>query len=200
MYDRRHMRARGVAIIVFTLLLAGCGSGSKSSSTASTPSASTSTAITGGGRVTGRDGGFTTVLPTGFTDVTSRANTSTVNIQLAATAPRANGFSTNINVIRSQVQPGTQVSSLTDREITVLKRQLPSARSFSAIRSTTVAGQPGRELDYLAAPLKHVLLHINQVFVINNNFAYTITFTALPAAYSSKRGALSQLLSAWHWM
>jgi len=200
LYDRGQMRARGAAtVITAALLLAGCGSSKSSSSTSSSSSSNSARTATAGQRVSGRDGGFTTILPTGFTDATQRANTGTVNIQFAASAAPANGFATNINVIRSQVRAGTDISQLTDRELAVLRKQLPSAHQFSRTTSTTVAGQPARELDYIAAPLRRVQLHIRQVFVVNNSFAYTITYTALPSTYSSQLSALDQVLSAWRW-
>lgn len=194
------MRGRGAATIVAgALALAGCGGSSKSSSHSSS-TASTSSTPAASHRVSGRDGGFSTVIPTGFTDSTSTAtaNNPSSNIQLAVTSPPANGFATNLNVIRSP-SPDTDVSTLTDEELAQVRKGVPSAHGFSKVSSTTVAGQQARVLDYLAAPVNKVLLHIRQVIVIDNSYAYTITYSALPSAYSSELGALNQMVGSWQW-
>src|SRR5690242_4049473 len=85
-----------VCAVTVGLAVAGCGGSSKSGST-TTASSATGAAS---GTVSGRDGGFTTVIPTGFVNGLAALSGGPITLQYAALAPRVDGFRPNINVVR----------------------------------------------------------------------------------------------------
>jgi hypothetical protein len=97
--------------LALTPAVAGCGGSSSSTSTTAAPA----------GSVAGRDGGFTTVIPTGFVNGLAALLGGPITLQYAALAPKTDGLRANINVA-------------------------PQARGFSAIDKLTLDGAaaPGR--------------------------------------------------------
>ena len=87
-----------------------------------------------------------------------------------------------------------------DTEIAGIKRAEPQAHDFSQIQSLTVDGQPAKAIDYLSLPDKHRLLHQYQVFVAKSGMIYTITYSALPSAYSDNLASVKQVTDGWHWL
>jgi hypothetical protein len=189
-------RALGIGVVL-AVLLAGCG-GSSHSSGSSSGSISTAT-TTAGETVTSTDKSFVTVTPQGFTDQTSSSQASALKVLYLAIGPRANGFSTNINVVREPSHGLTDVSTIANAELATIKRLERQAHSFSELQSLTVGGEQARSVDYLNTPAGTRELHQRQVFVQHGGSIYTITYTALPAAYAASSGAMDQLLNRWTW-
>ena len=144
-------------------------------------------------------GAFTTVVPSGFRDETKGLSGAALNIQFAIIGPRADGFSTNINVIRERYH-GTDVAALASTELASIKHLYPKAHTFSAIAVTSVDRETARAFSYTNAPLNGKVLHQRQVFVIHAGWAYSITYSALPgAAYAASLPALEQVIAGWRW-
>jgi hypothetical protein len=189
------MRALGLAIVV-AVLVAGCGGSSHSG----TSSGSTSTsATTAGQTVTSTDKSFTTVTPHSFSDATSSSQASALKVLYLAIGPRANGFATNINVVREPNHGLTDASTVANAELASIKRLEAQAHGFSALQSVTVGGEPAKSVDYLNTPAGTRELHQRQVFVQHGGSIYTITYTALPAAYTASAAAMDQVLHGWNW-
>jgi hypothetical protein len=205
------MRARRLAALILSAsAVAGCGGKTtllKSSSSSSSTSSQSSTAGTGTattstappGTVKSADGRFATVIPGGFVNAINRVHL-TVNVQYLAVGPRHDGFSTNINVVHEPSHGQTSIDTITGLEIAGIKRLEPQAHQFSQVQSLTVGGQPARAIDYLSMPDKHRLLHQYQVFVAKSGTIYTITYSALPSAYSDNLASVKQVTDGWHWL
>jgi hypothetical protein len=188
-------RAFGIGVVC--VVLAGCGGSSHSSGSGS---GSTSTATTTAGKtVTSTDKSFVTVTPQGFSDQTSSSQASALKVLYLAIGPRANGFSTNINVVREPSHGLTDASTIANAEVAAIKRLESRAHGFSQLQSLTVGGEPARSVDYLNTPAGTRELHQRQVFVQHGESIYTITYTALPAAYAASIGAMDQVLHSWNW-
>jgi hypothetical protein len=207
------MRARRLAALILSAsAIAGCGgkttllrtgSSSSSSSTSSQSSeagsgtATTTTAPPG--TVKSVDGQFATVIPDGFVNARSSVQ-APIKIQYLAAAPSHGGFATNINVVAEPSGGQTSIDTIAGLEIAGVKRAEPQAHDFSQIQSLTVGGQPARAIDYLSLPDKHRLLHQYQVFVAKSGTIYTITYSALPSAYSDNLASVKQVTDGWHWL
>ena len=206
---------RLAAILVVTVpLAAGCGStslfGSKAKSTSSTtrPASTTvGTSTTAGtstqaqpATVTSIDGSFQTVVPSGFLAATRSLRSGVANVQYLAVGPRADGFATNINVIREPAQGRTDIAGITGLEVATIKRLDPRADRFSQSSELTVGGEPARSVDYYNRPTGERLLHQRQVFVAHGQWIYTITYSALPDAYASQAGAVDRVAAGWKWL
>ena len=206
------MRARRLAALILSAsAIAGCGgkttllrSSTASSSTSSQSSAATHTTATTStapaGTVKSADGRFATVIPDGFINALNRVQGGPINIQYLAVGPRHDGFATNINVVHEPSQGQTSIDTITRLEIAGIKRLEPQAHQFSQVQSVTVDGQPARAVDYLSLPDKRRLLHQYQVFVVRGGTIYTITYSALPSAYSDNLAAIKQVTDGWHWL
>jgi hypothetical protein len=199
--------SRLAAVLAVTVpLAAGCGStstfGGKSERTSSATRsvrAATSTAASPTPVVTSIDGSFQTVLPTGFVDATRSVRSGVANVQLLAVGPRANGFATNINVIREPSGGRSDIEQITRLEITTIQRISPRANRFSRPTAFTVGGEPARSVDYYNRPAGERLLHQRQVFVAHGRTIYTITYSALPDAYEANLGAVGRVVTGWRW-
>jgi hypothetical protein len=187
-------RAFGIAVIA-AALVAGCG-GSSHSSSSDTTSTSTTTS---GQAVTSTDNSFATVTPLGFSDATSSSQASALKVLYLAIGPRANGFATNINVVREPSHGLTDPSTIANAELASIKRLEAKAHSFSPLQSVTVGGEAAKSVDYLNTPAGTRELHQRQVFVQHGGSIYTITYTALPDAYAASAGAMDQVLKSWTW-
>ncbi len=190
-------------------LAAGCGStslfGAKSKSTSSTaPAASAAGATTTPpappAAVTSIDGSFQTIVPSGFVDATRSVRSGVANVQYLAIGPRANGFATNINVIREPAGGRTDINRITGLEVATIKRIDPRADRFSRPTAITIGGQPARAVDYYNRPTGERLLHQRQVFVAHGQWIYTITYSALPEAYAAGVGAVDRVAAGWQWL
>ncbi len=168
------------------LALTACGGGSRSSS-------ATSAAQHGSAGA-----GFTTVIPAGFSDRTAALSAGPVNLLYAAVAPKADGFRSNINVVRESSGGLTDADTVVQRELVGLK-SATRAHAFSAIRKLTLDGAPARGVDYLNAPTGPSVLHQYQVFALHGNWIYTVTYTALPSHYAASLPAMRQVLAGWRW-
>jgi hypothetical protein len=204
------------ALILTAVVLAGCGSTTLLSSSSSTTTSSSSSASASGsakpsgsgtataaaapaGTVKSVDGRFATVVPSGFADNTKTVQGGTVNIQYLAIGPRKEGFATNINVVREQIQSASDIDKITSLEIAGIKRFEAKAHQFSQVQSLTVDGEPARSVDYLSQPGDRPL-HQLQVFVARGSWIYTITYSALPTDYAGDVSAMQQVTSGWHWL
>ncbi len=202
---------RLAAVLAVTVpLAAGCGStslfGAKSKSTSSTtPPASSAGATTTQPApqppaVTSIDGSFQTIVPSGFVDATRSVRSGVANVQYLAIGPRANGFASNINVIREPAGGRTDINRITGLEVATIKRIDPRADRFSQPSAITVGGQPARAVDYYNRPTGERLLRQRQVFVAHGRWIYTITYSALPEAYAAGVGAVDQVAAGWKWL
>jgi hypothetical protein len=193
--------------------VAGCGSkttllhtsSSSTTTTSRAPASTTSgtattTTTAPAGTVKSADGRFATVIPSGFVNALSRVQGGPLNIRYLAVGPRHDGFSTNINVVDESTHGQTSIDALTNLEISGIKRIEPQAHQFSQVQSLTVDGQPARAVDYLSMPDKRRLLHQYQVFVAKGGTIYTITYSALPSAYSDNLASVKQVTDGWHWL
>jgi hypothetical protein len=187
------MKALAVAIST-AVLVAACGGGSHSSSTRTTTSTTTA-----GRTVVSRDKAFETVTPRGFSDATNSAQGVALRVLYLAIGPIANRFATNINVVHEPSRGLTNPDTIVAFELSAIRRLEPRAHSFSQPQAVTVGGSPARSVDYLNTPAGSRVLHQRQVFVQHRNSIYTITYTALPAAYATSIGAMDEVLKSWSW-
>jgi hypothetical protein len=184
-----------VCAVTVGLALAGCGSSSKSGSTTTTSSATSAAS----GTVSGRDGGFTTVIPRGFVNGLAALSGGPITLQYAALAPRVDGFRANINVVREPAHGLSDAGAIANREITGVKAVATQAHGFSAVRTLTLDGASARGVDYFNRPTGGPLLHQYQVFALHGNMVYTVTYTALSSRYQATLPGMQQVLAAWRW-
>jgi len=62
----------------------------------------------------------------------------------------------------------------------------------------TLDGAPGSSVDYLNAVGTRVI-HQGQVFSIDKNRIYTVTYAALRSRYAATLPAMQQMLDGWRW-
>lgn len=187
---RQHRIFGGVLVLLGCLLaLVGCGGSSHSSSS--------SHAVPGS--VTGRDGGFTTVIPSGFVNGLAALTGGPITLQYVAVGPKVGGFRTNVNVVREPAHGLSDPDVVVRRELVGLKTAAPQAHAFSAIRKLTLDRAPARGVDYLNRPANGPQLHQYQVFAVHGDLIYTVTYTALQARYAASLPAMQQVLAGWRW-
>lgn len=189
---RSRVRVIAIALLVLVALGgAGCGGGSSSSS-------STTSGPAPAGSVPGRDGTFTTVIPSGFTNGSAALAGGPITLLYAALAPKVDGFHANINVVGESSQGLSDAEVVAEQELKNLKAAAPHTHAFSAIRPTTLDGSPARSVDYLNSVGTRAI-HQRQVFAIHHNRIYTVTYTALRSRYAASLPAMQQVLSGWRW-
>ena len=189
---RSRVRVIAIALLVLVALGgAGCGGGSSSSS-------STTSGPAPAGSVPGRDGTFTTVIPSGFTNGSAALAGGPITLLYAALAPKVDGFHANINVVGESSQGLSDAEVVAEQELKNLKTAAPHTHAFSAIRPTTLDGSPARSVDYLNSVGTRAI-HQLQVFAIHHSRIYTVTYTALRSRYAASLPAMQQVLSGWRW-
>jgi hypothetical protein len=55
-------------------------------------------------------------------------------------------------------------------------------------------------VDYYNRPTGERLLRQRQVFVAHGQWIYTITYSALPDAYTAHDGAVDRVAAGWKWL
>ncbi len=200
-----------IAVAAAALLLAACGGSGGGTATKSTASptvkasnsASTATANSpahagGGEAVNAAHGGFSTILPRGFTDGLTHEEV-TNGLEYRAAGPRVHGFATNVLVFRA-ASGGSNVAALARRALRNLRTRpsyLPQARGISSLHALSVDGEPALAVVYHFAGRR--TNYRRQVFVVHGEWAYEISDNASAAGYAASLGVLDEVLRNWRW-
>lgn len=197
------MSTRLAALLAAMLLaLAGCGgSDDDDGGAAGTTTAQETTAADGegggasGDRVSGE--GYSFAVPEGWTDETEQFSGSAVNIDLAVAAESADGFASNINVIR-ETPPGDP--SLDD-VVSTFREQLESviARDISDAMDSELDGDEAKTYTYAIGAEEGPARRGRQVVTLHDGAVYTITFTSLDDAFAADEAAFQAALDSWTW-
>lgn len=203
--------ASSIAVATAALLLAACGgSGSgaagksaASSTVAASDSASTGTASSpahagSGEAVSAAHGGFSTILPRGFTNGLTNEETAK-GVEYRAVGPRVHDFATNVIVYRA-ASGGSDVAALAKRALRNLSTRpsyLPRARGISSLHALSIDGEPALAVVYHLSG--RTTTYRRQVFVVHGEWAYEISDNASAAGYVTSLGVLDKVLRNWRW-
>lgn len=80
-----------------------------------------------------------------------------------------------------------------------LQAQYPDFQKTD-LAPTSVAGEPGAELDYTATGPEGQLLAVAQTLVAHNGTLYLLTVAAKPEALDAGRRAAAPILASWRWL
>ena len=177
--------------IATAALLAGCGGGSSSKST--TTSTARSGDASSGQTVTAKNGGFTTIVPQGYT------YTPTAAQYVVSGAITGGGTQEQIAVLRQPASEG-DTATAARQLLRVLKRPPNPAQEVSALRSLTVAGEPAAWVDYVVSVENGQTQHVIVVLVGHGAWVYSIRASSLPEQYASLRRAVEEVFDHWRWL
>lgn len=149
------------------------------------------------GRVSGKAGGFTTTIPKGFRVVSLSSRGLPGYAQYIVVEPSAHGLLADINVV-TEPAAGEDIDTVAPRNVQHVMLTMPSAHQFSRLRAITLAGEPAREVDFLAAAAGR-MLHLELVIAIHGGSVYAITYTAFEREYSQSLAAMNAVLRTWKW-
>jgi hypothetical protein len=163
------------------VLLAGCGGGSHKSSTVTV----------GGGPQTVPATGktFSTVVPLGFTYISSKA-------QYYAVGAEENGHTTNLVVIHEPARLG-DINTIARHFVSAYHKKFPGGR-ISGPTALTVGGEPALKLDFLENEGREHW-HGREVFVRHGEWVYYIRDFSPVAQDATAGPALEELIGAWKW-
>jgi hypothetical protein len=172
-----------LAVFATAALLAGCGGGSSNKS-ATTHSAGALRTV-----VSATNGGFSTVVPPGYTYRPGVA-------QYLANTTEAGGIQTSLVVVRQPAREG-DISTVARQTLRAFRRP-PKPKHVSPLRSLSVDREPALAVDYVptGGRAQHVLL----VFVRHGEWVYTMQCVASPTAYPAASAALEELTRNLHWL
>lgn len=203
--------ASSIAVAATALLLAACGgsgsgaAGKSAASSTVTASDSTGTgtasspAHAGSGEaVSAGHGGFSTILPRGFTNGLTNEETAK-GVEYRAVGPRVHDFATNVIVYRA-ASGGSDVAALAKRALRNLSTRpsyLPRARGISSLHALSIDGEPALAVVYHLSGRKTT--DRREVFVVHGEWAYEISDNASVAGYVASLGVLDEVLRNWRW-
>jgi hypothetical protein len=200
-------RRAALAGLVATLTIAGCssvvnGHGSavvtKTSTsggfpaTSSVPATSTPPADRTGA-LESPDGDFSVLLPPGWTDGADRLSGIALTGYLG---PAADGFQTNVNVVREAV-PGMDLAQYYRATITNVRNSLPIS-GLSRPSGRQVDGAQAVEYSFSDQQAGRTLRQ-RQTLTIHDGNGYVITYTALPSAYNASLADADAIIDSWRW-
>lgn len=146
------------------------------------------------GAVTSPDGDFSVTLPSGWRDETSSASRfGAVTVYIG---PAADGFATNINVVR-EVVGGMTVQDYVQRTLASVR-----ARFHATVVSPPTPGSvDGDEaLEYtLDDEQAGKSLRQRQTLVVHDGSGYVITYSALRSAFDASSDDAAALVASWQW-
>jgi hypothetical protein len=151
-----------------------------------------------GSTIRSSDGAFATVIPHGFANKTAAYSGSAVRVDLLVVGPVANRVAVTINVVRERDK--TANATAIAQASMAFERASTRDHAFSTPQSLSVAGDAAEAYDYLTV-LNGKTLRQRQAYVVNDGWAYVVTYTALSGSqYQGSFSALGQMLAGWRWL
>ena len=152
--------------------------------------------------VTSGDGMFTTVVPAGFTDQSSRED---AGLDYLAAIPKQG---LQITVFARASRGVTDVKAIAQK----LRKQDRSidGHGFSPIRLMKVGGRPAASWTFMVTMVGHdtsasrgepkrIPTRWRRVVVVHGFLFYTITYSGPAKPYEVHAPGFAQVLEAWHW-
>jgi hypothetical protein len=200
---------RALVGVVTALTLAGCssvvtGHGSAGvrptppaetggfPSTSSAPDTSTPPASRPGA-LESPDGDFSVVLPAGWSDGADRLSGIALTGYLG---PTANGFETNVNVVRESVG-GLNLAQYYRATIANVQSTL-QVHGLTRPTYHAVGGEPGLDYSFTDQQAGRTLEQ-RQTLSVHDGNGYVITYTALPSAYAASIDDANAIIASWQW-
>jgi hypothetical protein len=148
--------------------------------------------------VNAKEGGFSTVLPIGYSNGINTFKREVINMQYVAIGPRSGKFAANINVVRGKA-PNVSLRKIIKLEVKMLKRVDPSIQSVSRPQASSVAGSPSIAESYIIPSKSVGNIYVRQIYTLHDGGIYVITNEALRPKYSASLVALGEVISHWQW-
>jgi hypothetical protein len=139
------------------------------------------------------DGDFSVVLPEGWSDGADRLSGAALTGYLG---PIANGFATNVNVVREPVG-GMDVAAYYQATLASVRAAVP-VTEVSAATSREVDGDEALEYSFKDEQAGRTLRQ-RQTLVVHDGNGYVITYTALAPAYETSRRDADAIIDSWQW-
>lgn len=154
--------------------------------------------------------GYELTVPDGWDDRSGQSEDFAVGDftpDLILTGEREDGFTTNVNVIRTQGVTRS-LDEQTEAERELLERggpvsgdvNLQPAQNLTPVEDTTLGGGPARAYEFeLEVPQGDSSARLRQLIAIDDGTGYAITLTADPDRFEQDRDDFEAILESWKW-
>jgi len=102
-------------------------------------------------------------------------------------------------MINSRFPDGMTIDAAVQGVGARLRQQYPDYRQTN-IGPTSVAGEPGTELDYTATNSDGTVVAVAQTIVQRNRTLYLVTVAAKPQEIGAVQLAAAPILASWRWL
>jgi hypothetical protein len=150
---------------------------------------------------------YEVTVPEGWddeSDVGEEVEVAGFSPELVLTGKRADGFATNVNIIRGK-SPQVGLDEQTRLERDLLRRgqedvdpDLHAAQNLSPVERIAVDGHQARAHEFEIAQEDRTV-RVRQVFVRDGGWTYFISYTALPEAFDEELDEFDAILGSWKW-
>ena len=118
---------------------------------------------------------------------------------------REDGFSTNVNVIRTQgagvgldAQVRGERALLEEGRIPGSETEPTPARGLTPVERTSLSGEPARAYEFERSHGERTL-KLRQLIAIHDGTVYVITLTTLPDEFDQERETVASVVDSWRW-
>ncbi len=193
--------------IVTLLMLVATTAGCTTTTPSPTPTAVPETMTTVGNNTTFSSAtGFNITFPSALKNDTTTNASLPVRIYIYLTNNTAEG----INVGVQQLKNGSTLGQFTYDQLSEIRRASETGLYKNATtpivnNNTTISGKPATQAVYQATvpaqlsqtAVQNVTLKVSNIFVINNDRGYTITYKATPANYDKYQQQATRIISTF---
>ena len=151
--------------------------------------------------------GYEVTVPKGWddeSDVGEDIEVAGFNPELVLAGKRADGFATNVNVIRGE-SPPVGLDEQTRRERDLIRSgaenidpALKAGVNLTPVERTTLAGHEARAHEFEISEDDRVV-RIRQVYARDSGWTYFISYTALPQYFDEELDEFEAILRSWKW-
>jgi hypothetical protein len=139
------------------------------------------------------DGDFSVLLPDGWTDGSDRLSGIAVTGYFG---PTADGFATNVNVVREPVS-GMDLAQYYEATIANVRNTL-RVTALSQPTYRQVDGENALDYSFRDKQVGRTLQQ-RQTLVLHDGKGYVITYTALPSSYAASLADADAIIDSWQW-
>ena len=124
--------------------------------------------------------------------------------ELVLAGEEADGFTTNVNVIREEA-PAVGLDEQLRQERDLIRGgaeqidpQLQAGQNLTPVEPTTLDGHEARAHEFELAQDDRTV-RVRQVFARSGDFTYVVSYTALTDAFDEGLDAFESILGSWKW-
>jgi hypothetical protein len=145
------------------------------------------------------NGGFLTIIPSGYRDGPTSGQAAQGEVEYVAIGRKVKGFGTSMTIFRAAAG-SSDLAAITSRAVSQLSKRpafLPKLQRISSQQALRIDGEPAIAIAYELSGRRRTFRR--QIFVVRSGWAYEISDQADPSRYAESLRALDEVIRHWRW-